>query len=70
VAQDGAASNRANPTSRDALEDTLRVSVRDSEQYAHMLHAAAAEGYAYPAINVSMGLARLSIPGCYAILAP
>jgi hypothetical protein len=46
------------------------MSVPDSEQYAHMLHAAAAEGYAYPALNVSIGLARLSIPGCYAILAP
>jgi hypothetical protein len=46
------------------------VSVLDSEQYAHMLDAAAADGYAYPALNVSMGFARLSIPGRYAILAP
>jgi fructose-bisphosphate aldolase, class II len=29
------------------------VSVPDSEQYAHMLDAAATGGYAYPAINVS-----------------
>jgi fructose-bisphosphate aldolase, class II len=29
------------------------VSVPDSEQYAHMLDAAAAGGYAYPAVNVS-----------------
>ena len=35
------------------LEDTLRVSVPDSEQYAQMLDAAAEARYAYPAVNVS-----------------
>src|SRR5215213_4400058 len=35
------------------LDDTVDVSVPDSEQYAHMLDAAAAGGYAYPAVNVT-----------------
>jgi fructose-bisphosphate aldolase, class II len=35
------------------LGDTLGVSIPDSEQYAHMLDAAAEGGYAYPAVNVS-----------------
>jgi hypothetical protein len=54
VAWGGPSANRANPTSRHPrLRDTPSVSVPDSEQYAHMLDAAAADGYAYPAVNVS-----------------
>jgi fructose-bisphosphate aldolase, class II len=35
------------------LGENLRVSIPDSEQYAHMLDAAAEGGFAYPAVNVS-----------------